>query len=151
MKALSLWQPWAALWLSPAKEHETRRWATTYRGALLVHAAKKIIRDIDGPLRTILDDEFGGHWAMDLPAGALIGIVNLVAIVPTETLPLEHRATDDFHCGDFSPGRFAWRRGFFRRFETPIPYRGHQAMFEVPHSVVADAITAAEAKAGASL
>lgn len=47
MKAISLWQPWA--WLCVAtdehgraeKENETRSWPTSYRGPLLIHAAKK--------------------------------------------------------------------------------------------------------------
>jgi hypothetical protein len=108
---------------------------------MLVHAAKRFIKDIDGPLRKVLDDEFGGHWAMDLPAGALIGVVNLIAIVPTETMPKEDTETDDVRCGDF--GRFAWRHGVYRRFPEPIPYRGRQQIFDVPYSVVAKQIEAA--------
>jgi hypothetical protein len=141
LKAISLWQPWASLWLSPNKLHETRHWATTYRGALLVHAAKKFVKDVDPELEDILDSEFGHHW--DLPTGALIGIVNLVAIVPVHTLPPEHADSDDYQCGDFSEGRFAWRRGTYRRFPEPIPYRGQQALFDVPYAVVAQQIDAA--------
>jgi hypothetical protein len=144
LKALSLWQPWASLWLSPRKRHETRHWPTTYRGLLLVHAAKKIVKDIHPGdlLGAIIDDEFGPHWAMELPTGALIGVLNLVAIVPTETLPREQLAIKDFYCGDFSAERFAWRRGAYRRFAAPIPYRGHQGLFYVPYAVVAEQIAA---------
>lgn len=40
MKAISLWQPWAALIAVGAKTIETRSWGTNYRGPLLIHAAK---------------------------------------------------------------------------------------------------------------
>src|ERR1700694_3122793 len=41
MKALSLWQPWASLIAMGLKEFETRHWATSYRGPLVIHAAKR--------------------------------------------------------------------------------------------------------------
>lgn len=132
MKALSLWQPWASLWLQGPKVHETRSWPTPHRGPLLVHAAQTFIRDIEpeDPLRGILDDEFGGHWAMDLPTGALIGVVDLLdcrCIAGDETAT----DADDLVCGDFHPGRYAWRRGQRWAFDHPIPFRGRQSLFEV--------------------
>jgi len=147
LKAISIWQPWASLWLSPNKLDETRHWATSHRGPLLVHAAKKFIKDIDGRLGDILDSEFGGHWGRDLPTGAIVGMVNLVKILPTETLYRDRsKLTEDdeinIKCGDFSDGRYAWRRGVYRRFPQPIPYRGRQSMFSVPYDVVAAQIAA---------
>ena len=41
MRALSLTQPWATLVVLGAKSFETRSWTTTYRGPLLIHAAKR--------------------------------------------------------------------------------------------------------------
>lgn len=135
MKAISLWQPWASLWLSERKVHETRHWATPHRGRLLVHAAKRFVRDVELDLRGILADEFGGHWGMDLPTGALLGFVDLEDCVPTERIITTE---DDFACGDFSDGRFGWRRGRYVRFAQPIPWKGMQAVFSVPSHVVAE-------------
>lgn len=153
LKALSLWQPWGSLWLSPNKRHETRHWSTKHRGRLLVHAAKKFIKDIDDDLRGILDDEFGGHWGMDLPTGAIIGMVDLIDVIPTERLyggpfnpefsKLTSEDRTDIECGDFGPDRFGWRRGTCWRFPQPIPYRGRQMLFDVPRDVVAEQIAAA--------
>lgn len=143
MKAISLWQPWASLWCSDRKIHETRHWPTSHRGWLLVHAAKRFEKnfEVDDPLRMILDDEFDGHWAMDLPIGALIGRVNLVDCVRTETFPAGYDG-DDYHCGDFADGRYAWKRDEFEVFKRPIPYRGMQGMFNVPESILrADGLT----------
>lgn len=141
MKALSLWQPWASLWLSPRKVHETRGWSTPHRGWLLVHAAKRIERNIDpaDPLHRILVAEFGARWARDLPTGALIGVVKLIGCRRTDLMfagGVPESARDDHECGDFHPGRFAWQRADFRRFETPVPYRGRQGMFDVPLSAL---------------
>ncbi|WP_445222228.1 ASCH domain-containing protein [Bradyrhizobium sp. Pa8] len=145
IKAISLWQPWASLWVSPNKLHETRHWSTPYRGQLLVHAAKKIVFDLDEELADIVVSEFGGHWGMDLPTGAIVGVVDLTDVIPTEKLYMKGFMDDaDMACGDFSAGRFGWRRGSYRRFREPIPYRGHQRIFNVQRSVVAAVIESAE-------
>ena len=41
MKAITIWQPWASLLASGRKRYETRSWATTYRGPIAIHAAKR--------------------------------------------------------------------------------------------------------------
>lgn len=137
MKAISLWQPWASLWCSRRKVHETRHWRCRHRGWLLVHAAKRFEKELDDPLRLILDDEFGPDWPKDLPTGALIGMVNVVDCLPTQTLLGDAAASDDDReCGDFAPGRFAWKQDEFRLFDQPIPYRGAQGIFNVPDNVI---------------
>lgn len=149
IKVLSLWQPWASLWLSPAKIHETRHWARPHRGRLLVHAAKHFVKNVDRELDYILVEQFGRFWRDELPRGALIGMVDIEDCVPTETLAYQWRddLTDkervDFACGDFSNGRFGWRRGpTFIRFRDPVPYRGRQSLFSVPQEVIREAMTA---------
>lgn len=137
MKAISLWQPWASLWLTDAKIHETRHWPTSHRGLLLVHAAKRKIDDLSGDrLDEICDGIWGHHWGLELPRGALIGIVRLVGCTRTEDMPIGHQSTDDYECGDYSPGRYAWCRASPVIFDEPIPYRGQQGFFEVPDSIL---------------
>lgn len=130
MKAISLWQPWASLWCSPCKVHETRHWPTSHRGWLLVHATKKIVFELPVELEDIICDEFGPHWGMELPRGALVGIVKIVACHRTEVINEVNLL--DHICGDFSPGRFGWERSEFVLFDRPIPYIGRQGMFDVP-------------------
>jgi hypothetical protein len=45
MRVLSLWQPWASAVAAGAKVIETRSWQTSYRGPLLIHAAKRFDAD----------------------------------------------------------------------------------------------------------
>jgi hypothetical protein len=151
MRAICLWQPWASLWLSPNKIHETRHWATEHRGPLLVHATKTFVKDVDSELDDILSSEFGGHWGMELPTGALIGMVDLVDCIPTERLyagrgdDLSPDERVDLACGDFSYGRFGLRRGpVYSVFRAPIPFRGRQSrLLDVPRALVEDALRTA--------
>ena len=82
MYALSLKQPWAALVLHGLKTIEIRKWATTLRGPILLHAAK-------------VDDDREPGWRL-LPEharatarlrGGVIGRIELVACRVYRTLP----------------------------------------------------------------
>ena len=136
MKAISLWQPWASLWLSDAKVHETRHWPTSHRGWLAVHAAKRQIDDLSGDrLDEICDGLWGHHWGLELPRGALIGAIKLISCLPMNKT--QAAGNDDIECGDWSPERFAWKRDDkFIKFDEPIPYRGAQGIFNVPDSII---------------
>lgn len=154
MRALSLWQPWASLWLTDRKVHETRDWELHHRGWLLVHAAKKIAVDLMGePIKGIVDQEFGPGWEKTLPRGAIVGMVHIDDVlattvilkrwgVPPEPVPGAHWG--DYQCGNFAAGRYGFKRAEdFRVFENPIPWRGRQGPFDVPDVVVRPAIDAA--------
>jgi hypothetical protein len=148
MKAISLWQPWASLWLT-VKRHETRARPLSHRGWLLVHATKHIAHDLDPALADIVDSEFGSHWGMDLPRGALIGIVKIVGCKPVEQVypggavpGMVGCQLDDFTCGNFAAGRFAIERREVKVFRAPIPFRGQQTLFDVPFELVREALTA---------
>lgn len=158
MKAISLWQPWASLWAcTDRKLHETRHWKTPLRGWILVHAAKKQVcsaiektfgkNDADRvKLCELLIDEWGGHWAKDLPHGALVGAVYLYNVVSTESV--RHTLSeDDALLGNFAPARYSWLKSRRVAFEKPIPYKGRQNIFEVPDEVVLGLIPWEEKKA----
>jgi len=88
----------------------------------------------------ILTDEWGGHWARDLPHGALVGAVYLSGCIQTEDVrhQLGHRPDFEDHLlGNFGPGRYAWLKSRYKAFLEPIPYKGRQSFFEVPDDVVA--------------
>jgi len=88
----------------------------------------------------ILIDEWGGHWAKDLPHGAIVGAVYLNGCIPT--VDVRHvmslpRDFEDNLLGNFSPGRHAWLKSRHKAFTQPIPHKGRQNFFEVPDDVVA--------------
>jgi hypothetical protein len=152
MKAISLWQPWASLWLSPLKIHETRHWAIKHRGPLLVHAAKRAPPRIEPELEQLCIGMWGSGWALKLPRGAIVGRVDLIGVYTTEEIRAQIRtraATTFAHplvtlasvateatCGDFGPDRYGWRRGDQYVQFKPLPWRGLQNVFNVPDEVV---------------
>lgn len=79
MKAITVWQPWATLLATGQKHNETRSWKTSYRGEILIHAAKT---DHSGILLHIPMEELkhlqDAGVVNKLPTGAIIGKANLV-------------------------------------------------------------------------
>jgi hypothetical protein len=138
VKALSLQQPWASLWLHGPKLHETRAFRTAHRGWLLVHASKAEERP-PATVAALCARKFGPEWFSTLPRGVLLGAVYLHDCEPTG-IARKHAELDDLLCGDFTPGRWAWRRvGPTVRFNPVIPYRGMPWLFEVEHSLLPQA------------
>jgi hypothetical protein len=77
--AITIRQPWASLITAGIKTIENRSWPTTYRGPLLIHAG--LSTDIDGIATH-------GHLLKDdLPAGAIIGTVQLVTCIRDSCSP----------------------------------------------------------------
>lgn len=108
LKMLSLWQPWASLCFlvnpetgHPFKSIETRGWSTDYRGPVAVHAALNTKAldyacwqsEHDGETDPIIAP-FGARIhakttangrvkaVHDLPLGAVVGVADLVDVVP---------------------------------------------------------------------
>ncbi len=87
MKALTVWQPWASLLACGAKQYETRSWATSYRGPIAIHAAKKNVLDTMALVPEQVKDEVKKHieaiagikWE-ELPTGAVIATAELVNV-----------------------------------------------------------------------
>ena len=81
MKAITIWQPWASLLACGGKRFETRSWATSYRGPIAIHAAKKDVFDalalIPVPVALEMKKLIGAEWK-DLPTGAVIATATLI-------------------------------------------------------------------------
>src|ERR1043166_6932593 len=97
---ISLWQPWASLWVAGAKRIETRSWPCTRRlrlpCVLAVHAAKKQTAELYGlfwqsPFWEACAAICGFDarkprvlpMGMVLPFGAAVGLVRLKECLPT--------------------------------------------------------------------
>jgi len=143
MRAISLHQPFASLWLSPHKLHETRHWLTNIRGPVIVHASKKIETEVSDRVDFLCRSRFGTNWRTDLPRGALLGQVHIIDCLRAENIyPVQPSTDDDFACGHFKFGRYGWRRAAeYRIFERPILFKGKQGFFNVPDELIAGAMT----------
>jgi activating signal cointegrator 1 len=84
IKAISLHQPWASLIPMGLKKSETRSWSTSYRGQLLICAAKKTSRQqkfihnllLKKYQQILADTDNYLEWD-DLPFGCAVALVDL--------------------------------------------------------------------------
>lgn len=105
IRALSLHQPWATLIASGKKTVETRRWHTSYRGPLLICAAKR--------------PAVRGHLT-----GVALCIARLVEC--RKMTPADEQSA----CIAIYPGAWAWILEDVRRVE-PFAVSGRQRLFDV--------------------
>ena len=82
----------------------------------------------------------------DLPLGALVAVVDLVDVIPTEGILIAGEGRwppePELSFGNYGLGRFAWMTENLRRFKEPILWKGRQQLFDVPDDVIRKAIAA---------
>jgi len=144
VKCITLWQPWASLIVMGRKKIETRGWECSYRGRLLIHAAKRM----DTALAFCHKPPFNKYVSLaNLPYGAIVGEVQLVGMHSISSLrdripaikshhivgdQLILTDSEEYAFGDYSLGRYGWILENPIRYANPIPYKGQQGMFNVP-------------------
>lgn len=139
MKAITIWQPWASLLVSGQKKYETRSWATSYRGPIAIHAAKRsVCRTIDALAEgdfwetlALFERLFPGPGELvQLSTGAIVGKAiltrcNLIDEAFVAKLTPQERAL-----GDFTMGRYAWEFQEMVRVDPPVLAKGMQGLWE---------------------
>jgi len=122
-KALSVKQPWAGLIAQGVKTIETRRWATNYRGPLLLCASKSM------DMQAFYWLESQGH-KLGAPSGLNCG----VAVCMADLVGCRRMTDQDVAaaCCDIYHGAWAWDLGNVRKLKDPLPaVRGQQGLFTV--------------------
>lgn len=169
MKALSLTQPYATLVSLGAKRIETRSWATSYRGRLLIHAAKGM-GPVGGnrglnhlvanePFWSVLQAAgctFGRRAPSGLPFGAIVAVCDLVDCVSTGLYPVilfqrsvQHGSeiwqvppgnmSREYSFGDYSPGRYAWLLADVQAFPESVECKGALGLWK-PDAATMEAV-----------
>lgn len=148
MKAISLWQPWASFMAAGIKKNETRHWATSHRGPILIHAAKRKPTKSDLEFFWLKLSEHGiaGGRLWDLPFGAILCRVDLMDCqqIGHENSPLEKEL--EYHLGNYDHGRYMWITDNLVKFEKPIPWKGSQGIFYVPNEIANQKIQRTESR-----
>lgn len=122
MKALCIKQPWALAVVAGLKNIEVRSWATEYRGELLICASAS-------PKNEFWNDE--DHippMVRLLPAGCVLGSVNLVDIRPMVK-------ADEYEGGaycEYIKGAYAWIFEHTGKSYRPDKIIGQLRFFDVP-------------------
>lgn len=146
MKALTICQPYARLIVLPddddrAKRIENRKWSTTFRGDLLIHAGKS--RDWLALNEDGTEDEEYEIPLADMAFGAIVGVCKMVDCFNNEMAAERESAFRRrlwLQSHEHREGPFCFVLSQCRAFKTPIPYRGTQGFFDVPIDVVREAI-----------
>jgi hypothetical protein len=143
MRAITLRQPWATLVALGAKRIETRRWRTSHRGPLAVHAAAAFppeARALCGSPPFVAALAGGGFSSPELlPLGAVVAVATLIDV--REITPENGPAGEPERAfGDYSPGRFMWLLEGVTPLARPIPARGTLGLWEWDGSGLEDAL-----------
>ena len=151
MKALTIYEPYASLIARGGKRIETRKWATSYRGPIAIHAAKHMRWDeiqrmnFERGFRT-------GCEAYGIPipvflqcrradvmaetCGRVIAVATLTDVIEV-THETSWKIPDELGAGphervfgNYYNGSYAWLLSDVRPLETPIPAKGRQRLWE---------------------
>ncbi len=141
MKAIIIWQPWASLLVSGRKKYETRSWATSYRGPIAIHAAKRPVRQT---IDALVADRGAGWLTLDyfdslfmrpgelnqLPTGAIVGTAILTRCNLVTEAFVAKLTPMELALGDFTLGRYAWEFHGMIPVDLPVPAKGMQGLWE---------------------
>lgn len=144
MKAITIIQPFATLIALREKGFETRGWATKHRGAIAIHAGKKIDRMAceREPIKSTLAKH--GYTSDNLPTGTVVAVANLAECWEVSRclrggLVLEKDGGNAMRedpvgkkeeaFGWYDDGRYAWELTDVRRLPNPIPAKGQQGLW----------------------
>lgn len=145
MKALTIWEPWAFAIALGSKLIENRTWFTNHRGALAIHAAKRMpdedeLMDVaDGLLESsdpdyiaMTDEPVHREMVQRIRDGIRPGHIVAVA-------HLEGMITDSFNVpatqSMWWSGPVGWRLRAVHRLEAPVAVAGAQGLWELPADV----------------
>lgn len=129
VKALSFRQPWAALVLDGRKTLDLRTWSTYYRGTLAIYASLEVEKEAC---------QAHGLDPQTLSTGVVIGIVDLVDIIPLDEATYALRQAEHLAGRPFRPGLFGWVFKNPRPVEPPVVVKGRLNLFDVDIQTVDD-------------
>jgi hypothetical protein len=129
IKAISLYPPWSEFIKLGAKRYETRSWQASYRGLIAIHASKRWT-DEEKEAAAMLHRQFPAIPLIENPTlGAVLCICRMLDCVRTESISPSVSAHERA-VGGWATGRWAWEMEVLEVFDTPIPLRGQQGLFD---------------------
>lgn len=123
MKVLSLTEPYATLIRDKKKLVETRSWKTNYRGELYIHASStKISKESreNKELMSLIDGN-------NLNYGKIIvkcELVDCIYMTEDYVLNMKNNNYQEYICGIYEVGRYAWILDNIEVLEKPIEAKG---------------------------
>ena len=103
MKTLIIREPYATLIKNKIKFVETRSWKTNYRGKVLIHSCKGKFLIKDKIKHLVNIDEFKYGYIL-----CEADLVDCIYIDENYANKMENNYLNNFLCGDYNIGRYAW-------------------------------------------
>ena len=127
-KVLTLKEPFATLIKNGKKYIETRSWKTNYRGELYIHAGKKKIgTSIDGRnelISLIGDDSMNYEYII-----CKCELVDCIYMTEDFIQKIKEKNYQQYICGEYSVGRYAWILKNVVPLQTPIKAKGQLGLW----------------------
>ena len=124
MKALTLYQPYAAAIALGLKKYETRSWATSYRGPLAIHTSvKKLTPELNKLTKR--------YNINNLEYGKIIAICELQDCIEMTDELIQSISQTEKDFGIWTPGRYAWKLKVLKVLQEPVPARGYQMLWNI--------------------
>ena len=124
MRVLSIREPYATLIKNKIKYIETRSWNTHYRGEIYIHSCKGKY-PIKDKIRHLVDKN-------NLTYGYIIckaTLVDSVFIDKEFANKIKKESIDNYLCGDYTEGRYAWILENIEVLEEPIEANGQLSIW----------------------
>lgn len=123
MRVLSLKEPFATLICNNKKYIETRSWKTNYRGEIYIHASKskidKSINDRKELLKLIDNDSMNYGFII-----CKCELVDCIEMTDNYIKEIEKNEHQQFICGEYKIGRYAWILRNIEPLKNKIPAKG---------------------------
>lgn len=123
MKVLSLKEPFATLIKNNVKFIETRSWKTDYRGELYIHSSKSKIEKSVYKRKELLklfdENELSYGYIM-----CKCDLVDCIKITKEYQEEIKNNYPEQYICGDFTVGRYAWILKNIEPLKETIPAKG---------------------------
>lgn len=124
MKVLSIREPYATLIKDEIKYIETRSWKTNYRGKILIHSCKGKY-PIKNKVKHLVDSE-------KLKYGYILceaELVDCIYIDKKYADVIKNEDLNNFLCGDYTEGRYAWILKNIKLLKNPIEIGGQLGLW----------------------
>lgn len=121
MRVLSIKEPFATLIKDGVKRIETRSWKTNYRGELYIHASltRKDITDRHELLELVKDKTFSYGYII-----CRCKLKDCVYMTKDFVEDIRNNHHQEYICGIYTEGRYAWVLDEIEILDKPIPAKG---------------------------
>ena len=126
MKAITIWQPYAAAIRTGLKHYETRSWHTKYRGLLVIHAALK--------KPTAREKELIKKYRIpekELEYGAPILLCKIVDCIQITEDFINKQPETEIEFGNWQVGNYAWKLKVVKKLNGYSKVKGQQGLWNI--------------------